>query len=637
MAVTYTLGETITTNLPDDYNPRWIGQTYAVDLDNDGSDDLVVVGASYPFDGAPVPQPSFIAMGDGNGGFTAAGSAVFPVAALTTIHPRELVFADFNGDGYKDIYTGDHGYDANPFPGAQNRLFLSNGDGTWRDATSNLPQVSDFTHSASAGDVDGDGDLDILVGNTPQPNPVDPYILLNDGQGVFTQANLLPTAPGQLLNVNELRMTSALLEDLDGDGKADLVVGSAFSSAQDPEPARIVWNHGGTFTAGDSTALPLPSFFGANHSVYDIQAMDFDHDGLKDLLVMYQHDVWLGGWEIQLLVNQGNGSFADRTSTYLPEAGSSNGGMPAQDSAASQYWLQFLHVRDVNGDGRLDFTVDIRGTVSAPASIPVAYVQQADNTFATMRVGDFSQPWLVDYTTQYVEWNGGSGFIHFSDWDGKVHITTQEVAFAAVNPPLQLNIVGTPGNDTYTGTAGNDTIDGAAGLDKVVVSSEVAGASATRSGTTITVTSSQGVDTLLNVERVQFADGSIAFDLDGNAGSVARILGAVFGPAAVDNPTYAGIGLSLLDSGMSFEAVTSLALRVRFGAGASDETVVAGLYENVVGVAAPQPDLEGLVWLIGQGYFTQTTIGVFAAQHAYNAASIDLVGLAESGLAYVPA
>ena len=658
MAVTYTLGGTITTNLPDDYNPRWIGQTYAVDLNNDGNDDLVVVGASYPFDGPPVPQPSFVAFGNGNGGFTTASQSVFPFASLTTVHPREVIFEDFNGDGFKDMYVGDHGFDANPFPGAQNKLFLSNGDGTWRDATASLPQVSDFTHSADAGDVDGDGDLDILVGNTPQPNPVDPYVLLNNGQGAFTQAGILPTGNGQLLYVNNLRMTSALLEDLDGDGRAELVVGSAFSTTQNPEPARIVWNHGGTFAAGDNTALPLPSFFGANHSVYDIKPIDVNHDGLKDLLVLYQGDVWLGGWEIQVLVNNGNETFSDQTATYFTEAGSSNGGAPSQNDAQSQYWMQFLHMRDVNGDGRMDFTVDIRGTVQAPGTIPIAYIQQADNTFDAIRVSEFNQPWLLDYTAQYVEWDDGSGFIHFSAWDDKVHITTQEIEFHAVNPPLvpqPLTRVGTAGddhlfgasandtlsglegNDHFTGNAGDDAIDGGAGLDAAILLGAQSMFDTSSSGGTITVQGEDGTDTLTGVERLHFTDASLAFDIEGNAGSVARILGAVFGPSAVDNPAYAGIGLALMDGGMSFAAVVSLAMQVRFGAGASDETVVAALYENVVGSPASPDDVAGLAWMIDMGYFTQASIGVFAAQHAYNAVSVDLAGLAASGLEYFPA
>ena len=40
-----------------------------------------------------------------------------------------------------------------PFPGEQNRLYLSRPGGGWRDATSELPRLSDFSHSAAIGDM----------------------------------------------------------------------------------------------------------------------------------------------------------------------------------------------------------------------------------------------------------------------------------------------------------------------------------------------------------------------------------------------------------------------------------------------------------------------------------------------------
>ena len=62
------------------------------------------------------------------------------------------------------------------------------------------------------------------------------------------------------------------------------------------------------------------------------------------------------------------------------------------------------------------------------------------------------------------------------------------------------------------------------------------------------------------MERLAFSDLSLAFDLGGHAGTTARILGAVFGPASVGNAVYAGIGLKLLGEGMSTEALMQLAL-----------------------------------------------------------------------------
>ena len=67
-----------------------------------------------------------------------------------------------------------------------------------------------------------------------------------------------------------------------------------------------------------------------------------------------------------------------------------------------------------------------------------------------------------------------------------------------------------------------------------------------------------------------------AYDLDGPAGVVARTLGAVFGPAAVGNAVYAGIGLQLVDAGLGYESLLDLALDagLTFGQAARNQEIV---------------------------------------------------------------
>ena len=160
----------------------------SADLDGDGNEDLIILGADYP-DGQSSSysaQPGRVLLGDGDGGFTVAPSELYPVDTLNTVHPRNVPFGDLNGDGRLDMFVADHGWDTDPWPGEQNRSYLSRPGGGWRDATDELPQLSDYSHSAAVGDIRGRGVIDIIVGNGyGGQNGILPYALLNDGDGSF--------------------------------------------------------------------------------------------------------------------------------------------------------------------------------------------------------------------------------------------------------------------------------------------------------------------------------------------------------------------------------------------------------------------------------------------------------------------
>lgn len=201
-------------------------------------------------------------------------------------------------------------------------------------------------------------------------------------------------------------------------------------------------------------------------------------------------------------------------------------------------------------------------------------------------------------------------------------------------------LLGGPGNDLLEGGGGDDQLQGGAGLDLARYAGTRAGYAIAALGTGgLTVRSlvgDEGRDQLAGVERLRFADVSVAFDLDGAAGHVARVIGALFGPAAVANPRYASIGLALADGGLDLRALTAYALEAGFGRTPEPAAVVQALYTNLAGAPPSPADLAYWVGTISSGQYTPLSLAVFAAEHPLNAAAIDLVGLTQAGLPYLP-
>jgi hypothetical protein len=114
-------------------------------------------------------------------------------------------------------------------------------------------------------------------------------------------------------------------------------------------------------------------------------------------------------------------------------------------------------------------------------------------------------------------------------------------------------------------------------------------------------------------------------------------LGAVFGPASVNNKGFVGIGLSFFDRGWSIKDVTALALEARLGPGYSHAQLVDLLYTNVVGSAPTPAVASSFVGMLQRGELSAVDLGIVAAETDLNKLNIDLVGLSAHGLPFWPA
>jgi hypothetical protein len=211
------------------------------------------------------------------------------------------------------------------------------------------------------------------------------------------------------------------------------------------------------------------------------------------------------------------------------------------------------------------------------------------------------------------------------------------------------NISANAGHDTIVGGLGSDAIDGGAGIDTVKFSGQFGSSglanysiqklnngswTVSYIGPVIAIfppPSTDGVDNLTNVERLQFTDKSFALDLDGNAGTNAKVIGAVVGKAALKDAANFGIYLSYLDKGMSYSDLGALVLN-QVGATTND-AIVSRLWLNVIGSPASPLDKAPFVKMLDDGMKAGDLV-VLAAETTFNTSNINLVGLALTGIEY---
>ena len=177
--------------------------------------------------------------------------------------------------------------------------------------------LNGLSMDAGAGDVDGDGDLDIVIANEFNPN----ILLLNDGNGRFSNGSTrLPAASRDSEDVG--------LADFDGDGDLDIVVVS-----EDDRVNELYFNDGSGRFSDEGHRLPVQG------TTNGVVVADLTGDGFPDILLA-------NNGQDALLVNDGEGNFSDETAVRLPRSGDVT---------------QDLELGDVDGDGDLDLVVGNEG------------------------------------------------------------------------------------------------------------------------------------------------------------------------------------------------------------------------------------------------------------------------------------
>ncbi|MSR44649.1 MAG: hypothetical protein EXS15_04730 [Phycisphaerales bacterium] len=232
------------------------------DIDADGDLDLCFAnGQSYSSLGALLKPRIYV----NNGAGVFADLTDTRVAGITGCF-RSAEFGDVDGDNDLDLLLGQ---DFNRPP----LLLINNGAGTFANETTiRLPALTSSTARATFGDVDGDGDLDIALcnsGTTSRFGSGQPRLYTNDSTGRFIDATASRLPVG-----NIAEQMDVLFLDADGDFDLDLFVATRAST---PNQSRLWLNNGsGIFASGGN--------FPNDATAYAYDAGDIDGDGDLDLI-----------------------------------------------------------------------------------------------------------------------------------------------------------------------------------------------------------------------------------------------------------------------------------------------------------------------------------------------------------------
>jgi hypothetical protein len=369
------------------YTVRQPTNLAVADFNRDGKLDLVI-SANFSM---------VVMLGNGDGTFKA------PITASS--QAGAMVVGDFNGDGIPDL----------AIVGTPAYILLGKGDGTFQPPVFN-GSVLFAGFGVAAGDVNGDGKLDVIAGSQDgifvmlgdgKGNLSDPvdigfganptqvavadlngdkkldvvaldslggnlWVLLGNGNGTFQPATSYPMGVAQALT------TSMLVADLNGDGILDLAV-----TSQTPLTGVQFLNNPGTILVfsgiGDGTFQPAVQYNPTGQINWALAAGDFNGDGLPDLAFSSSK---------QSTPTQVGVMFGAPNGTFLSPASYGVGSIPGQPALA-----------DLNGDGILDMVVANAG-FSGNLSVLIG---NGDGTFKP----------AVTYPTAF-----GAGYVVVGDFNG---------------------------------------------------------------------------------------------------------------------------------------------------------------------------------------------------------------------------
>jgi hypothetical protein len=337
------------------FTPLNVSNAHVGDYDNDGDLDIIIMGSNAGLQ-------TLIYNNDGSGNFSLS-----PTALNDNYRNGQVEFIDYDNDNDLDIFISGRAQSG----GYKSRLYQNN---------SNIFTEIPFAFGGDIlnnqftwGDLDNDGDLDLLLMGNAEIITDFAYLYRNNGNSSFTEISqsFLPSSQG-----------AVLMADLDNDGDNDIVIGG-ITMPSFTTVLEIYENN------GDFNFVPRVSLEGFFNG--DVELRDFDNDGFIDIIKNGSTDF---SASTKMYLNVGDFTFNENTSVGFIDVGD-------QANVVSA---------DYNGNGQLDFLISGRlqpytellfSTSIFENTGVLSYTQNnttgiSDSTFNAIKIGDFDNDHDVD-------------------------------------------------------------------------------------------------------------------------------------------------------------------------------------------------------------------------------------------------
>lgn len=375
----------------------WLGDMFVTDLNRDGIDEIVIAGRkSHPSDVANWQSSYVSVVGWNTGGWADETQTWFPNRDNQILGTEpDVEFADFDGDGRVDIWIAPSTDMEMYGPGI---VYFNTEQGLIRH-TIDMGDI--WAHDSVVVDVNSDGFSDIVV-SSYGPGQV---IALGRPDREFdvyagsATANYSGITAGDFLGDGSVTF---VMVDTWGDGVSDTalyqlmmpltVTGISGGDLVLDQQSRFVQHSvlpADRFTRAEYDDMPWLKLGGQHPHSVRVTTMDFNRDGLDDVIVSTsandQNGTWHTWFELQFLQNQGGGNFVDRTDSILVD----------WDTLTTVSYQP--KVRDVNGDGLLDLwfgSQDYNG------------VENSNRVLFARPDGTFQQAWQDEFAELRQELGG---------------------------------------------------------------------------------------------------------------------------------------------------------------------------------------------------------------------------------------